>query len=191
MRILKYNSPVILTYALLSLAVLGIAHLTDGRSNILLFSVYRTSWTDIPAYIRVFTYALGHANLGHYFNNFLLILLVGPLLEERYGSKDLLVMIIATAFISGVMFLLIGPPNTAGIGASGVAFMLILLASVTNAERGRLPLTLVFALVVYIGSEFMKEIAPGSSNISHMSHIIGGICGAAFGMVMGKNGRRK
>jgi membrane associated rhomboid family serine protease len=134
----------------------------------------------------VFSYALGHVNIQHYFNNFLLILLVGPLLEERYGSKDLLVMIIATSFITGIVFLLIGPRNAAGIGASGVAFMLILLASVTNAEKGRLPLTLVFALIVYIGAEVVNEVTPGSTNISHMSHIVGGLCGAAFGLVLGK-----
>jgi len=186
MKIIKYNSPVILTYALLSFTVLLIGYLTDGRSNILLFSVYRTSWSDPLAYIRVFTNALGHIDIGHYFNNFLLILLVGPLLEERYGSMDLLIMIVATALITGIAFLLIGPPNTAGLGASGVAFMLILLASVTNAEKGRLPLTLIFALAIYIGSEIIREVAPGTTGISHMSHIVGGLCGAGFGLILRK-----
>ncbi|MCL2702082.1 MAG: rhomboid family intramembrane serine protease [Defluviitaleaceae bacterium] len=188
---IQYNSPVILTYALVSLAVLGISALTDGQSNLLLFSVYRASWSDPLAYIRVITYALGHMHIQHYFNNFLLILLVGPLLEERYGSKKLLIMIGATSLITGIAFLLIGPSNTAGLGASGVAFMLILLASVTNAAKGRLPLTLLFALAVYVGAEVFNEVRPNETGISHVSHIIGGLCGAAFGLFLGKERDKK
>ena len=182
----KYNSPVILTYALISLFVFIIDRIAGGQANRLLFSVYRASWGEPLAYVRVFTYALGHISIQHYFSNFLIILLVGPLLEERYGSIKLLIMVAATALITGVAFLIFNPPGMAGLGASGVAFMLILLASVTNAEKGRLPLTLLFALVVYIGAEVFNEVGAGDTAISHVSHIIGGLCGAVFGLFLGK-----
>jgi len=188
MKIIKkvqYNAPVILTFALISLAVLILDYLTSGSANRNWFSVYRAPLTDPRTYIRFITYSLGHANAQHYFNNFLLILLVGPLLEERYGGKRLIMMMVVTTLITGVIFVMFNP-TAAGLGASGVAFMLILLASVTNAQKGRLPMTLIFALVFYVGSEILREVGPDESSISHISHIVGGLCGAAFGMYLGR-----
>ncbi|MCL2407168.1 MAG: rhomboid family intramembrane serine protease [Defluviitaleaceae bacterium] len=181
----KFNSPVILWYTLLSFAVLCLSWITSGRSNELLFSVYRSSWADPLAYIRVFGYALGHADFNHFLGNFMTVLLVGPLLEERYGGVDIIIMMAVTALITGVSFLILNP-HGALIGASGVVFMLILLASVTNAQRGQLPLTLVLALAIFIGQEISREIAATGSNISYVTHIIGGMCGAAFGMYLRK-----
>jgi GlpG protein len=66
---IKYNSPVILTFALISLAVLAVDSMMNGELNRIMFSVYRTSWSDPLAYIRVLTYPLGHYNPQHYFNN--------------------------------------------------------------------------------------------------------------------------
>jgi len=168
---IQYNSPVILTYALVCLLILCINIITNGNTNRLIFSVYRSSWSDPMAYVRVFTYAMGHSGIQHYFNNFLLILLVGPLLEERYGSIDLLIMMAVTTLIAGIVFLMFNPDGRPGLGASGVAFMLILLASVTNARKGRMPLTLIFALIVYVGVEIFNQVSPEQSNISHVSHI--------------------
>jgi membrane associated rhomboid family serine protease len=121
-------------------------------------------------------------------------MLVGPLLEERYGSIDLIIMMVITTIIAGIAFLILNPavdgvlPN--GLGASGIVFMLILLSSVTNAEKGRLPLTLIFASIFYIGTELFAnyKVSDGdeATNISHVSHIIGGICGAVFGVYLGK-----
>ena len=49
-----YNSPVILTFALLSLFALGLGKLTDGWTTQNLFCVYRSSLTDWLTYPRFF-----------------------------------------------------------------------------------------------------------------------------------------
>ena len=36
-------------------------------------------------------------------NNFLYILLIGPMIEEKYGSKNLTIMILVTAIITGII----------------------------------------------------------------------------------------
>ena len=41
-----YNAPVTLTFALVSLIVLGVAHLTHGESTRLFFSVYRSKLAE-------------------------------------------------------------------------------------------------------------------------------------------------
>jgi membrane associated rhomboid family serine protease len=185
MKRLQYNSPVILTYALVSFAVLMISRLTGGASDTLLFSVYRSPFTDIFMYPRLLGHALGHAGMEHYFGNFVLILIVGPMLEEKYGSKALIQMILVTALITGVLFMAVSKPGFAMFGASGVAFMLMLLGSFANIKKGRIPLTLILALIVFVGREIVSGVT-ADDNIAHMAHIAGGICGAAFGFIFNK-----
>ena len=179
---IQYNSPVILTFALVSLGALGLAAITGGYSNRLLFAVYRAPMTEPLMYVRLFTHAIGHANLTHFIGNFILILLVGPMLEEKYGGKMLAIMMVVTAFVTGVLHVAIS--EHAKLGASGIVFMLMLLASFTNLQRGRIPLTLILAMFVFIGREIISsQTADIDNNIAYMSHIVGGICGAAFGFV--------
>jgi len=183
---IQYNSPVILTFALISLLALGIAELTDGVSTALFFSVYRSSPLDPLTYIRIFGHVIGHANMSHLFNNFMLILLVGPMLEERYGAKDLLLMMAITALVTGVLHILIN--DSGKLGASGIVFMMILLSSFTNLQRGKIPLTLILAMIIFVGREFLASAnADASNNIAYMSHIVGGLCGAVFGFLANRD----
>jgi len=179
---IQYNAPVTLTFALISAAALGLSHLTDGNSNRLLFMVYRGSWTDPLMYVRVFTHAIGHADITHFLNNFIIILLVGPMLEEKYGPKLIIIIMVITALATGLLWIIMSPYSK--LGASGIVFMLILLSSFANIQKGRIPLTLILAVVIYLGQEIMSfATMDGSSNIAYMSHIAGGVCGALFGFV--------
>lgn len=184
---IQYNAPVTLTFALVSLVALGLAYLTDGQSNRLLFSVYRASLTDPLAYFRVLGHVFGHANMSHYFNNFVIILLIGPMLEEKYGAKWLALMMLVTALVTGLLFIAVS--EYAMLGASGVVFMLILLSSFTNLQKGRIPLTLILALLVFVGREAVSG-ATVADNVSHLTHIIGGLCGALFGFLINKHHHR-
>jgi len=163
---------------------LGLAHLTGDRSNVLLFSVYRAPFSDPLMYLRLFTHALGHANISHFFNNFVIILLIGPMLEEKYGGKLIVIMMAVTAFVTGVLHVMVSP--AAKLGASGIVFMMILLGSFTNLQKGRVPLTLILALVIFIGREIVAG-ATLDNNIAYMTHIVGGLCGAVFGFIVNKN----
>ena len=139
---IQYNSPVILTFALISLVALGLNYLTHGGTNILLFSVFRCSPLNQLSYLRMFTHVLGHANFSLYVGNFMLILMVGPMLEEKYGSSMMIFMILFTALITGLINIAFFG-NVALLGASGIAFMFILLSSFVNIEKGRIPLTFI------------------------------------------------
>ncbi|MFL9483928.1 rhomboid family intramembrane serine protease [Chitinophagaceae bacterium LWZ2-11] len=180
-RLIRYNSPVILSYFFIALAVCVLGYLTGGKSTLYLFSVYKTSPFDPMQYVRVFTHVLGHANFNHFINNFLLILILGPMLEEKYGSKSILYMIIITAFVTGLMNIILFP-TTILTGASGVVFMLILLSSFANFQAGSIPLIFILVLVIYLGQEVYSGLF-SKDNISHMAHIAGGLCGAVFGFI--------
>ena len=177
---LDINAPVILGMTALSLVTLIIDIAVRGNL-IILFAAYRTSFADPMQYIRLFTHVIMHADLAHYSANFMMILAVGPMVEEKYGSRRLLPMIIATAFITGLTNVIFFP-GSATVGASGTVFMLILLASFTNIRHGKLPVTVPLVAVLYIGNEVMAGLFT-ADNISRLSHIIGGLCGACFGGV--------
>lgn len=181
----QYNAPVVLSFALLSAIVLLVSYLTGGASTKLLFSVYRSGLLNPLTYVRMFTYVLGHANYAHYIGNFTIILLVGPMLEEKYGSVPLLKMMAMTAFVTALVQIIFFP-STALLGASGIAFMMILLSSFANYQRGKIPVTLIFVAVIYLSGEIIDGIANPNDNISQMGHIIGGICGTLFGWAITK-----
>ena len=176
--IIDLNSPVILGFFFICIAVLVVNSLTGGMANRML-ACYRTGWLDPFQYLRLFTHILAHQNFSHLANNFLLILAVGPMVEEKYGSKNTAVMFLFTAAVTGAIHLLLYR-STMLIGASALVFKLILLASFTNIREGKLPLTVLLVGLLYIGTETVLGLYT-VDNISHLSHIAGGICGAGFG----------
>ncbi|MDE5741213.1 MAG: rhomboid family intramembrane serine protease, partial [Oscillospiraceae bacterium] len=146
---ITYNSPVTLTFTLAALAATLAGMITGGKATLLLFSVYRTSLLNPILYLRLFTYVLGHADMTHFMGNFTIILLVGPMLEEKYGSRRFVLMILITALITGSISIIFFP-STAFLGASGVAFMMILLSSYANSREGEIPLTLIFVAALFL-----------------------------------------
>jgi len=180
----QYNSPVILTYTLLCFAVLLLNLVTAGWTNVHLFSVYSSSWADPLFYIRLVGHVFGHADFSHFFNNFIIILLAGPMLEEKYGGKSMAIMILITAVVTGLVHVMVS--DTRLLGASGVGFTFILLSSFVNLKRGRIPVTLLLCVAVFIG----REVANGllsADNVSQLAHIVGGLCGAAFGFFINRD----
>ena len=181
---LQYNAPVVLTFSLLSLGALIFGMLTGGGSTRLLFCVYRAPLTDPLTYVRMFTHVLGHANYTHFIGNIMLLLVIGPPLEEKYGSRRLLGCVVLTALISGlVQFLLF--PGSALLGASGIVFMCILLSSLSGMRGEAIPLTLILVAVFYLGGEWLDAVTV-QDNVSHLTHILGGLCGAILGFAMRK-----
>ncbi|MGG5332794.1 rhomboid family intramembrane serine protease [Enterococcus sp. AZ163] len=179
-NIISFNSPIILGLALSSFIVLILNVVTNGEIN-KLFAIYYTSWADPMMYVRLFTHTLAHQDLSHYSANFLLLLAVGPLVEEKYGSKNVLIMILTASAIIGLINIIFFP-HTMLLGASGIVFMFILLASFANVSDGRIPLTVILVGMLYIGNEVISSMIT-SDNISRMAHIIGGLLGALFGVL--------
>ncbi|MDR2495434.1 MAG: rhomboid family intramembrane serine protease [Spirochaetaceae bacterium] len=179
MRI-TYNSPVVLTYTLISLGalILSLTVLPDLMERWFLVPGKEDfSLRSIRNIVTLVTHAIGHADFFHFISNFSLLLILGPMLEEHYGSLSLLFMMFVTALVTGVLNVFFF--STALLGASGVVFMLILLASFTNFRKGEIPLTFILVLILYVGGEAVSSF--DDNNISEFAHIIGGVCGSLFG----------
>ena len=186
---IRYNSPVVLTFVLVSLAVLIADALSGSRTTRLFFSVYRSSPADPLTYVRLVGHVHGHASLSHYFSNMSLLLVVGPIAEEKYGSRTLLVCFLLTAVATGLLHCLVSP-QTALLGASGIVFMLILLSAFAGAgAEGTIPLTLILVALMYFGSEIYTAVTE-ADQISQLTHIAGGVCGIGCGALL-RRGRAK
>lgn len=183
MKRIRFNSPVILTFAIVSGIVLALSYITGGWIRDRFFTCYMTSFLDPLLYLRLFTHVLGHQNLSHYTGNMMMFLLIGPILEEKYGSKRVLEIIGIVAVVTGLIHILLFP-HMGLLGASGVVFAFILLASVTGTRSSNdIPLTMLIVAVIYIGQELYSGLVL-SDNISQLTHIIGGCLGAVYGMAM-------
>jgi membrane associated rhomboid family serine protease len=135
----------------------------------------------------MFTHILAHKNWEHLIGNFMLILLIGPILEERHGSRALLVMILLTALMTALANLVFSTGVI--LGASGVVFMMILLASMANVRAREIPLTFIAIAIIYLGGEIIRSFR--EDNISQLAHLVGGVAGAAFGFLAAGIRQRK
>lgn len=173
---INYNAPVILSYFFISLIVLIVNYFTGDKLNKKLFSSYRSSIINPLTYIRLVTHIFGHSGFSHFLNNFLYILLIGPMIEEKFGSIKLIIMILITALVIGIVNIIFS--NKRILGASGVVFMLIILSSAVNMESG-IPLTLILICLLYVVGE-IKDALLKKDNVSHLSHLLGCVCGIIF-----------
>lgn len=182
MRI-TYNAPFTLTFAFLAGFVLVIDYFTAASITREFFTLHPVFvYNDPLSYIRLFSHTLGHANLAHFTGNFTLILLIGPILEEKYGTSAVFFMSIVTALFTGLLTLFLFPSYL--LGASGVVFMMILLVSFANVKKGEIPLTFFFVLIIFLGAELFNALE--INKISELAHIVGGVCGSIFGFVKNK-----
>lgn len=185
---LKYNAPVILTFAILCTVVYIFSEMTGYRYTMEWFTTYRGPLTSLRTWVTMFTYVLGHASTEHFMSNMMLLLLTGPVVEEKYGSKNTLIIILATALVTALANMAV---TTNGlIGCSGIVFAFIILCSMTSFKHGEIPLTMILVVIFYLGQEIINGVFV-QDNVSQMAHIIGGISGAAFGFFLNSTESRK
>lgn len=181
---ISFNSPIVLGFSIICLIALVLGMITKGAANNLLFSVYRSSLASPFTYFRFFGHIFGHAGWEHFLGNITLILVIGPLLEEKYGSSNILFVILSTALVTGLVNFIFFP-RIQLLGASGVVFAFILLSSIVSVQEGQIPLTFILVMVVYIGGEIYSGIFV-KDNIANLTHILGGLVGSSLGFLMNK-----
>ncbi|MBR6158847.1 MAG: rhomboid family intramembrane serine protease [Lachnospiraceae bacterium] len=174
-----FNAPVVLGIVGISFAATLLGYVTGGLTSRLFFTTYRSAIWSPMTWIRAFAHIFGHADWAHFAGNMGYMLLIGPMLEEKYGSRTLVKVAAMTAFATSLVNFLIFP-NVALCGASGVVFAFILLSSFTSFKDGEIPLTFILVAVFFIGQQVLEGLT-ARDNISNLSHIIGGIIGGLLG----------
>jgi membrane associated rhomboid family serine protease len=182
---ISYNAPVVLTFSLICSIVYILNYIFGGdvenNPNGLIGQFFvlpgQWYWNDWRNYIRVFAYTMGHASTEHIVGNMSIFLLIAPIMEEKYGSKNMLTMMVTTALVTAFFQVLF---FTSGLlGASGLVFMFIVLVSFADVKQGTIPLTFILVVIFFVGKELMGIMA--HDNVSQYAHIAGGILGGIFG----------
>ena len=147
---ISYNAPITLTFVIICFLATILGVITRDAVTRILFMTYRDSFTNPMTYLRLFTHIFGHSGWSHFIGNASYLLLLGPMLEEKYGAKGILMVMgitsVVTALVNFILF-----PNTGLCGASGVVFAFILLASFTGFKEGELPLTFILVAALFLG----------------------------------------
>jgi GlpG protein len=181
---LSFNAPAVLTFTALCVIAQLISMLTRGESNRVLFSVYRASLLAPLTWVRCFTHVLGHAGWEHLLGNIMYILILGPMIEEKYGTATTAFIMAATALVIGIINMVFFP-GVMLLGASGIVFAFILIASITIREDNTIPVTFILVAVLYLGQQIWQGLF-SQDNVSQMAHIVGGAVGAVLGFLLGK-----
>jgi membrane associated rhomboid family serine protease len=176
MRI-KFNAPITLTFALTCTGIFFMDKSMLGNLMPMFISQPNVNWSNPISMLTIVSHCLGHISLEHLMGNLTFILLIGPIVEEKYGSQRLLIMILFTALVTGLLNIFFFKMGL--LGASGIVFMLILLVSFTNVKSGEIPVTFILVAMLFIGKELINSTAV--NNVAESAHIVGGICGAFFG----------
>lgn len=175
---IRYNAPVTLTLTIAAAVVLAIDLMTDHAAARTLFSSPPGFSPTSPLwYPRLVAHVLGHASWPHLAGNGTFLLLLGPTVEERYGSGRLLTMIVITAAVTAILNMIFSSASI--LGASGIVFLLIVLSSFGNARGDGIPLTFILVAILFLGREVIDAFR--DDHISQLAHLVGGGCGAVFG----------
>jgi GlpG protein len=173
---LTFNAPFTIYFSIVALAV----YLLSGNINGVheAFTLKGTFQPDsLNWYVGLIGYPLAHANFQHLLGNFSIILLLGPILENKYGWKRLLIFSLITCFLTAILHIAFWDIGL--IGASGIVFMFIILSSLMHIRENEIPITFILVTVLYLGQEVLASFQ--NDNISHFAHITGGLTGIYFG----------
>jgi membrane associated rhomboid family serine protease len=177
---IKYNAPVSITFALVALVILAADQITGQALLSGLFTAPPRGafqFSNPMMYPRLVLHVFGHAGWNHYIGNMAFVLLLGPTLEEKYGTASIVFMFFVTAAVTGLLNALFLPTGLQG--ASGIVFMMILLMSFSNIRQGELPVTFILVVLIFLAKEIMNAFR--LNDISEFAHIAGGVLGSLFG----------
>ena len=176
---ITFNAPVTLGFVIICFIATLLGVISNGRITQTVFMTYHSSLTNPMTYVRFITHIFGHSGWSHFIGNAAYLLLLGPMLEEKHGSKELIEVIGITAVVTGLVNYIFFW-NVGLCGASGVVFAFIILSSFTGFRDGEIPLTFILVAIIFIGQQIYEGIVV-QDNISNMAHIVGGIVGAIIG----------
>lgn len=137
------------------------------------------------SYLRLFLYIFGAETGGAagggagavLITNLILIMLLGPAMEERYGSVIIGIMIFVSALFSGVLNACFCAESL--VGAVPVVCMMIFLNAFMSFSKKKIPLS----FVAVIGLFFALELFCGLGIVRIFICIAGGLCGSLFALL--------
>lgn len=122
---------------------------------------------------RLFSSMFLHSDYLHLFMNMFTLLLYGSLVEKFYKKYEYLIIYFISGLIGNVFTLLLYPPNTISVGASGAIFGLLGATFVLVAKSNER--TLLVLAVIYVVYFIIASFEPGINVWAHLFGLAGGV----------------
>lgn len=179
-----YDAPVTLTFAIVSILLFLVnAYLLKGKLTGLILAAPTAQGGELPfvvsnplSYLRMFLYVFGASDPSMLITNLIFILLLGPAMEERYGSIVIGIMIAVSAIFAGVLNACFCQKMLQG--AISVVFMIIFLNAFLSFSKKKLPLSFIAVFILFIVREILEKNPNGMIGI--VAGLAGGLCGSLF-----------
>lgn len=178
----SYDAPVTLTFSLISLLVFIIFQvILKSKNGIITIGAPTMSGGESPfvfanplCYFRMIIHVFSAETFAVLISNLMILLLLGPVLEEYYGSVIVGIMMIVSALLSGVLNACFCKHSATG--SESIVFMLILLNGFISVNKKKIPLASVFVLILFIVGQCKNGVSDGL--IIMITNIAGGLCGS-------------
>ena len=136
-------------------------------------------------YWRLMTAMFVHYDVIHLFSNMFGLLIFGTFIESNYKKLNYFILYICSGLFGNVFSLILLPPYTWSLGASGAIFGLI-GASFMRLVGDREKILMVFGMI-YLLLFLIPSFSPG---INVFAHIFGLIFGIIYGYFFEKKRKR-
>lgn len=147
--------------------------------NLVLFPIGDVNF--LPS--QLITYMFLHGSVQHIIFNMLALVIFGPEIERKYGSKNFIWFYLISGVLCGISHLLF--MGGACVGASGALFGLMALYAIINPNQKLylyflIPIKSKFIIGGIILFELYYFIISQSDGVSHIAHLTGALCGLLF-----------
>lgn len=149
---------------------------------------------SLTTYLRMLLHCFGASEWNSLLINTSFFLLLGPMLEERYGSPILVLMIAASVLVSGVFASFSPVPMT---GSYCIVFMMIFLCAVYMLSKKQVQISWILIFLIYLVWTMVNGFVNGRpseeknpfvaffiGNIPTFIDLLAGVCGSLFGFLV-------
>ena len=141
------------------------------------------NFSSPACYARLVLFVFGSKNFLQLIFSLAFILPFGALMEERYGSPAVALMIALAAFVSGVLNACLVPQSLCG--AASAALTLILLSSITSFAKNEIHLSSLLTLALCLaGNLYLAALDGGLTRFAATSLFVQ-LAGALVGSMAG------
>ncbi len=126
------------------------------------------------SYLRLLLYIFGSGEVNNFITYILIVLLLGPAMEERYGSVIIGIMIFVAALFSGVLNACFCVESLTG--PVPVVCMMIFLTAFMSFSNKTVPITFLATIIFFV----YFSITSGIGAVRLIICIAGGLCGSLF-----------
>lgn len=179
-----FDAPVTIVFCLISVILFAFdTFVFKGTLNERILSSPTTISGTLPfmiskpaSYFRLILYAFSASNFILLLSNLLFLLMLGPAMEERYGSVVIGIMTGVSVLFSGVLNACFC--ETSLRGCMPVIFMMIFLNSFMSFSKKKIPVSFILIFILYTAKETAGKKL--SETVGLIICISGGLCGSLF-----------